>query len=128
MEVTTMANYTHDEKMDFLFAFAKRYENYVPETKDIMRAETCTHKPNPVRAAQAQLKRIEDRDKFYRRLKAFLQHGIQIYTFEGTQWEKLESDELHDWLKLAIGVYASNQSMEFKNKEITKLANALTRF
>ena len=70
--------YTHEDKMDFLFKFAKNYESYTPDSKDIMRAETCTTRPNPVKAAQAQLKRIEDVDKFYRRLKAFLQHGIKI--------------------------------------------------
>ena len=121
-----MAEYTHDEKMDFLYEFAKNYQRYTPDGKDNMRASDCLKKPNPVRAAQAQLKRIEYRDKFYRRLKAFLRHGIKIYSFEGTQWEKLESDELRQWLKLAVDVYAGKSSMSVKDQEITKLAGALT--
>ena len=121
-----MEEYTHDEKMDFLYEFAKNYERYVPEPKDNMRASDCLKKPNPIRAAQAQLKRIEYRDKFYRRLKAFLQHGLKIYTFEGPQWEKLESDELHMWLKMAIDVYAGTHAPHLKDKEITKLAGAIT--
>jgi hypothetical protein len=121
-----MAEYTHDEKMDFLYEFAKRYQSYWPDAKDNMRASDCLKRPNPVRAAQAQLKRIEDRDKFYRRLKAFLQHGIKIYSFENTQWEKLESYELTQWLKQAVDIYAGHNSMSIKDKEITKLAEALT--
>ena len=121
-----MANYTHDEKMDFLYEFAKNYQLYTPDRKDNMRASDCLKKPNPVRAAQAQLKRIEYCDKFYRRLKAFLQHGIKIYSFEGTQWENLESYELTQWLKQAVEIYAGNNSMSIKDKEITKLAEALT--
>ena len=118
--------YTHEDKMDFLFEFAKNYESYVPDGKDTMRAEDCTKKPNPVRAAQAQLKRIEYRDKFYRRLKAFLQHGIKIYSFEGTQWEELECDELRQWLKMAVDVYAGSSAQSVKDQEITKLAGAIT--
>lgn len=121
-----MARYTHEDKMDFLFTFAKNYESYVPDSKDNMRAETCTTKPNPVKAAQAQLKRIEYRDKFYRRLKAFLQHGIKINSFDGTMWSELESDELRQWLNMAIDVYAGDSPRNVKDKEITKLAEAIT--
>ena len=28
--------YTHEDKMDFLFEFAKNYESYVPDGKDTM--------------------------------------------------------------------------------------------
>ena len=66
------------EQKDFIMAFATKYERYIPEAKDDMRASDCLKKKNPVVAATAQLKRITDRDKFYRRLKAFLQHGIKI--------------------------------------------------
>lgn len=121
-----MAKYTHDDQMDFLYEFAKNYQHYVPDGKDNMRASDCLKKPNPVRAAQAQLKRIEYRDKFYRRLKAFLQHGIKIYSFEGTQWEELECDELRQWLKMAVDVYAGLSSAATKDMEITKLAGAIT--
>lgn len=121
-----MARYTHEDKMEFLFEFAKNYESYVPNGKDNMRAETCTTKPNPVKAAQAQLKRIEYRDKFYRRLKAFLQHGIKINSFDGTMWSELESDELRQWLNMAIDVYAGDSPRNVKDKEITKLAEAIT--
>ena len=76
--------------------------------------------------AQAQLKLIRDRSKFYRRLKAFLQHGIKIYSFEGTQWEELECDELRQWLKLAVDVYAGSSAQSVKDQEITKLAGAIT--
>lgn len=118
--------YTHEDKMDFLFKFAKNYESYTPDSKDIMRAETCTTKPNPVKAAQAQLKRIEDVSKFYRRLKAFLQHGIKINSFEGSMWEDLQSPELRKWLDEAIDVYAEDKPRSIKDKEITRLAEALT--
>lgn len=121
-----MARYTHEDKMEFLFEFAKNYESYVPDSKDNMRAETCTTKPNPVKAAQAQLKRIEYRDKFYRRLKAFLQHGIKINSFDGTMWSELESDELRQWLNMAIDVYSGDSPRNVKDKEITKLAEAIT--
>jgi len=118
--------YSHDDQMEFLYEFAKNYQHYVPDSKDNMRASDCLNKPNPVRAAQAQLKRIEYRDKFYRRLKAFLQHGIKIYSFEGTQWEELECDELRQWLKMAVDVYAGPSSAATKDMEITKLAGAIT--
>jgi hypothetical protein len=121
-----MAQYSHDEQMEFLYEFAKNYQHYVPDSKDNMRAETCTTKPNPVKAAQAQLKRIEYRDKFYRRLKAFLQHGIKINSFDGTMWSELESDELRQWLNMAIDVYAGDSPRNVKDKEITKLAEAIT--
>lgn len=118
--------YSHEDKMDFLYKFAKNYERYTPESKDNMRAETCTTRPNPVKAAQAQLKRIEDVDKFYRRLKAFLQHGIKINSFEGSMWEELQSPELRKWLDEAIDVYAEDKPLSLKDKEITRLAEALT--
>lgn len=121
-----MARYTHEDKMEFLFEFAKNYEAYVPDAKDNMRASDCLKKPNTLRAAQAQLKLIRDRSKFYRRLKAFLQHGIKIYSFEGTQWEELECDELRQWLNMAIDVYAGDSPRNVKDKEITKLAEAIT--
>ena len=118
--------YSHDEQMEFLYEFAKNYQHYVPDSKDNMRASDCLKKPNTLRAAQAQLKLIRDRSKFYRRLKAFLQHGIKIYSFDGTQWEELECDELRQWLKLAVDVYAGTSSQSVKDQEITKLAGAIT--
>lgn len=121
-----MAKYTHDDQMEFLYEFAKNYQHYVPDSKDNMRASDCLKKPNTLRAAQAQLKLIRDRSKFYRRLKAFLQHGIKIYSFEGTQWEELECDELRQWLKLAVDVYAGSSAQSVKDQEITKLAGAIT--
>jgi hypothetical protein len=121
-----MSQYSHDEQMEFLYEFAKNYQHYVPDAKDNMRASDCLKKPNTLRAAQAQLKLIRDRSKFYRRLKAFLQHGIKIYSFEGTQWEELESDELRQWLKLAVDVYAGSNAQSVKDQEITKLAGAIT--
>ena len=103
---------SHDEQMEFLYEFAKNYQHYVPDAKDNMRASDCLKKPNTLRAAQAQLKLIRDRSKFYRRLKAFLQHGIKIYSFEGTQ--------------LAVDVYAGSSAQSVKDQEITKLAGAIT--
>lgn len=118
--------YSHDEQMEFLYEFAKNYQHYVPDSKDNMRASDCLKKSNTLRTAQAQLKLIRDRSKFYRRLKAFLQHGIKIYSFEGTQWEELESDELRQWLKLAVDVYEGSSAQSVKDQEITKLAGAIT--
>ena len=81
------------EQKDFIYKFAKNYEYYKPEPKDNMRAEDCWKRPNPVIAATAQLKRITDVDKFYRRLKAFLQHGLKIQTLVDTAFERMECEE-----------------------------------
>lgn len=114
------------EQKDFILEFAKRYEHYIPESKDNMRASDCRYKKNPVIAATAQLKRITDRDKFYRRLKAFLQHGIKIQSLVGTAFEKMECEECRLWLSAAVKVYEGTDSMEIKDKKITKLAVMLT--
>ena len=45
------------EQKDFIMAFATKYERYIPESKDDMRASDCLKKKNPVIAATAQLKR-----------------------------------------------------------------------
>ena len=114
------------EQKDFIMEFAKRYEFYTPDSTDNMRASDCLKKKNPVVAATAQLKRIGYRDKFYRRLKAFLQHGIQIQTLVGTAFENMECEECRQWLSATVKVYAGTDSREIKDKKITKLALMLT--
>lgn len=114
------------EQKDFIYKFAKNYEYYHPEPKDNMRAEDCWKRPNPVIAATAQLKRIKDVDKFYRRLKAFLQHGLKIQTLVDTAFERMECEECRQWLSAAVQVYAGTDSPEIKDKKITKLATMLT--
>lgn len=111
---------------DFIYKFAKNYEWYTPEPKDNMRAEGCLTKNDPVRHATNQLKKITDRDKFYRRLKAFLQHGIKICSVADTAFENMECDELRMWLSAAVQVYSTTDSKEIKDKKITKLASMLT--
>lgn len=114
------------EQKDFIMAFATKYERYIPESKDDMRASDCLKKKNPVIAATAQLKRITDRDKFYRRLKAFLQHGIKIQSLENTAFEYMDCDECREWLSSAIQVYAGDDTKERKDNKITKLALMFT--
>ena len=70
--------------------------------------------------------KIGYRDKFYRRLKAFLQHGIQIQSLVGTAFENMECEECRQWLSAAVKVYAGTDSREIKDKKITKLALMLT--
>lgn len=114
------------EQKDFIYQFAKNYEHYVPEPKDNMRAAGCMSKNDPVRHATNQLKKITDVNKFYRRLKAFLQHGIKICSLNDTYFENMECDELRQWLAAAVKVYEGTDSKEIKDKKITKLASMLT--
>lgn len=114
------------EQKEFIYRFAQNYEFYIPEPKDNMRASDCLKKPHPVIAATAQLKRITDVSKFYRRLKAFLQHGIKIQSLENTAFERMECEECRQWLSAAVIVYAGNDSPAIKDKKITKLASMLT--
>lgn len=114
------------EQKDFILKFAQNYESYVPEPKDNMRAEDCWKRPNPVVAATAQLKRIGDINKFYRRLKAFLQHGLKIQSLENTAFANMECEECRQWLSAAVKVYETDDSPSIKDKKITKLASMLT--
>lgn len=121
-----MAEELTDEQKDFIYQFAKNYETYIPEPKDNMRAEDCYKHPDPVKHATSQLKRIGNVDKFYRRLKAFLQHGIKIVSVKDTYFEDMDSELLRDWMASAVKIYAGNDSPMVKDKKITKLAGILT--
>ena len=111
------------EAREFLYDFAKIYTEHVPEAKDIMRANTC----KSLNMAYKQLKTIQDRNKFYRRLKAFLMKGFDIVSLKGTQFEHLECEELTMWLKKCVSVYQNNDiPTNLKETVIMRMANALS--
>lgn len=106
----------------FLVDFAKRYDNHTPDAKDELRADTCVTKKDPVRAAKNQLKAICDTDKFYRRLKAFLQHGIQVHDVKDTQFDTMNSTAFEKWLAFCLKVYSTNDTLTVKEEKIQKAA------
>lgn len=106
----------------FLVDFAKRYDNHTPDSKDELRADTCVTKKDPVRAAKNQLKAICDTDKFYRRLKAFLRHGIQVHDVKDTQFDAMNSTAFEKWLAFYLKVYSTNDTLTVKEEKIQKAA------
>lgn len=106
----------------FLVDFAKRYDNHTPDAKDELRADTCVTKKDPVRAAKNQLKAICDTDKFYRRLKAFLRHGIQVHDVKDTQFDTMNSTAFEKWLAFCLKVYSTNDTLTVKEEKIQKAA------
>ena len=61
----------------------KSYDNYgnkyVPDTKDLKRAEDLYKKPDPVRAAELMAAKITDHDKMMRRARAMEIVGNKLY-------------------------------------------------
>ena len=106
----------------FLVDFAKRYDNHTPDAKDELRADTCVTKKDPVRAANNQLKAICDTNKFYRRLKAFLRHGIQVHDVKDTQFDAMNSTAFEKWLAFCLKVYSTNDTLDVKEAKIQKAA------
>lgn len=106
----------------FLVDFAKRYDNHTPDSKDELRADTCVTKKDPVRAAKNQLKAICDTDKFYRRLKAFLRHGIQVHDVKDTQFDAMNSTAFEKWLAFCLKIYSTNDTLDVKEAKIQKAA------
>ena len=106
----------------FLIDFAKRYDNRTPDSKDELRADTCVTKKDPVRAAKNQLKAICDTDKFYRRLKAFLRHGIQVHDVKDTQFDAMNSTAFEKWLAFCLKIYSTNDTLDVKEAKIQKAA------
>lgn len=106
----------------FLIDFAKRYDNHTPVSKDELRADTCVTKKDPVRAAKNQLKAICDSDKFYRRLKAFLRHGIQVHDVKDTQFDAMNSTAFEKWLAFCLKIYGTNDTLAVKEAKIQKAA------
>ena len=106
----------------FLVDFAKRYDNHTPDAKDELRADTCVTKKDPVRAAKNQLKAICDTDKFYRRLKAFLRHGIQVHDVKDTQFDAMNSTAFEKWLAFCLKIYSTNDTLDIKEAKIQKAA------
>lgn len=106
----------------FLVDFAKRYDNHTPDSKDELRANTCVTKKDPVRAAKNQLKAICDTDKFYRRLKAFLRHGIQVHDVKDTQFDAMNSTAFEKWLAFCLKIYSTNDTLTVKETKIQKAA------
>lgn len=106
----------------FLVDFAKRYDNHTPDAKDELRADTCVTKKDPVRAAKNQLKAICDTDKFYRRLKAFLRHGIQVHDVKDTQFDAMNSTAFEKWLAFCLKIYSTNDTLDVKEEKIQKAA------
>lgn len=106
----------------FLVDFAKRYDNHTPDSKDELRADTCVTKKDPVRAAKNQLKAICDTDKFYRRLKAFLRHGIQVHDVKDTQFDAMNSTAFEKWLAFCLKIYGTNDTLDVKEAKIQKTA------
>ena len=106
----------------FLVDFAKRYDNHTPDPKDELRADTCVTKKDPVRAAKNQLKAICDTDKFYRRLKAFLRHGIQVHDVKDTQFDAMNSTAFEKWLAFCLKIYGTNDTLTVKEAKIQKAA------
>lgn len=106
----------------FLVDFAKRYDNHTPDGKDVLRADTCVTKKDPVRAAKNQLKAICDTDKFYRRLKAFLRKGIQVHDIKDTQFDAMNSTAFEKWLAFCLKVYSTNDTLTVKEAKIQKAA------
>ena len=106
----------------FLVDFAKRYDNHTPDAKDELRADTCVTKKDPVRAAKNQLKAICDTDKFYRRLKAFLRHGIQVHDVKDTQFDAMNSTAFEKWLAFCLKIYSTNDTLAVKEAKIQKAA------
>lgn len=106
----------------FLVDFAKRYDNHTPDSKDELRADTCVTKKDPVRAAKNQLKAICDTDKFYRRLKAFLRHGIQVHDVKDTQFDAMNFTAFEKWLAFYLKVYSTNDTLTVKEEKIQKAA------
>lgn len=106
----------------FLVDFAKRYDNHTPDSKDELRADTCVTKKDPVRAAKNQLKAICDTDKFYRRLKAFLRHGIQVHDVKDTKFDAMNSTAFEKWLAFCLKVYSTNDTLAVKEAKIQKAA------
>ena len=106
----------------FLVDFAKRYDNHTPNSKDELRSDTCVTKKDPVRAAKNQLKAICDTDKFYRRLKAFLRHGIQVHDVKDTQFDAMNSTAFEKWLAFCLKIYSTNDTLDVKEAKIQKAA------
>ena len=106
----------------FLVDFAKRYDNHTPDSKDELRADTCVTKKDPVRAAKNQLKAICDTDKFYRRLKAFFRHGIQVHDIKDTQFDAMNSTAFEKWLAFCLKIYSTNDTLDVKEAKIQKAA------
>lgn len=106
----------------FLVDFAKRYDNHTPDAKDELRADTCVTKKDPVRAAKNQLKAICDTDKFYRRLKAFLRHGIQVHDVKDTKFDAMNSTAFEKWLAFCLKIYSTNDTLAVKEAKIQKAA------
>lgn len=99
------------------------YNYYEPDFKDIMRGETCKSD----KAAVAQLKRIEDRDKFWRRLKSLLQHKFVITSLKGTAYENINTDLAEKWLTKASAIYQNknDESMDVLDNKVNKLAKII---
>ena len=99
------------------------YNYYEPDFKDIMRGETCKSD----KAAVAQLKRIEDRQKFWRRLKSLLQHKFVITSLKGTAYENINTDLSEKWLTKASAIYQNknDESMDVLDNKVDKLAKII---
>lgn len=99
------------------------YNYYEPDFKDIMRGETCKSD----KAAIAQLKRIEDRQKFWRRLKSLLQHKFVITSLKGTAYENINTDLAEKWLTKASAIYQNknNEPMDVLDNKVDKLAKII---
>lgn len=99
------------------------YKHYEPDFKDIMRGETCKSD----KAAVAQLKRIEDRSKFWRRLKSLLQHKFVITSLKGTAYENINTDLAEKWLTKASAIYQNknDEPMDVLDNKVDKLAKII---
>lgn len=99
------------------------YNYYEPDFKDIMRGETCKSD----KAAIAQLKRIEDRQKFWRRLKSLLQHKFVITSLKGTAYENINTALAEKWLTKASAIYQNknNEPMDVLDNKVDKLAKII---
>ena len=127
MRIDTNDEDAMDEaQKQFLKDFAKRYQSHHPDSKDELRASTCVTKKDPERAAKNQLKAICDNDKFYRRLKAFLRHGIVVHDILGTQFDTMNSKPFEKWLAHCCKIYAGPETLDVKEQKIQKAADILS--
>lgn len=110
-------------KKEIFACMIKTYKNHKPDGKDIMRGETCKSD----KAAVAQLKRIEDTDKFWRRLKSLLQHKFKVTSLIGTAYEHINTDIAEKWLTKASDIYQNkmNEDMDVLDMKVEKLAKIL---
>lgn len=131
-DVHTLIKFKDDDiKENFFETFKKEtfatmvslYDKFIPDGKDVVRGETCKSD----KAAVAQLKRIEDTEKFWRRLKSLLQHKFVITSLKGTAYEFINSDIAEQWLTKASAIYQNKngEDMDVLNTKVDKLAKIL---